>query len=324
MSTSVCCYEAALQSGALHSLAPGFPWPNLAVPYQGLFSISTFALSLLLVFRTNSSYERWWEACSAWNGIVTGCCHLGRQALQWLPADDADGAAARSALLRWLRAFPLCLMCHGREEHSRLPQLLEGVLLPEEQDLVRSSRLPPQLVLSMLGALISGAALRAEDKARMDDGIRGLQASFDCCEKVIRTPLPLSYSRHTSRFLVTWLTFLPFCTWQELGWATIPVTLMMGFFLLGIEEIGVQVEEPLSILALEYWSSVVGQRIQQMEDEDEAVHQMARRKPQPRTQTQTQRRTQPRRPPPPPPQPHGGHWAAPAGGNGGGGPVFCM
>ena len=53
--------------------------------------------------------------------------------------------------------------------------------------------------------------------------MRQLQNAFQCCEKILRTPLPLSYSRHSSRFLVTWLTFLPFCAWKELGWATVPV-----------------------------------------------------------------------------------------------------
>jgi hypothetical protein len=44
------------------------------------------------------------------------------------------------------------------------------------------------------------------------------QGAFQSCEKLLRTPLPLSYSRHTSRFLVTWLTALPFCSWQVVGW----------------------------------------------------------------------------------------------------------
>jgi len=62
------------------------------------------------------------------------------------------------------------------------------------------------------------------------------------------------------RFVITWLTFLPFCSWRVLGWATVPVDLLLGFFLLGIEEIGVQVEEPLSILALEVTLGVWGGR----------------------------------------------------------------
>jgi predicted membrane chloride channel (bestrophin family) len=57
-SFAVCCYETLLGNGTLAQLAPAINWPNLSVNPDGAFSISTFALSLLLVFRTNSSYER--------------------------------------------------------------------------------------------------------------------------------------------------------------------------------------------------------------------------------------------------------------------------
>jgi predicted membrane chloride channel (bestrophin family) len=55
----VCCYEELWQEGTLDQWVPWFPWPDLAVSPDGPFAISTFALSLLLVFRTNSSYDRW-------------------------------------------------------------------------------------------------------------------------------------------------------------------------------------------------------------------------------------------------------------------------
>ena len=54
----VCVYEQLWQDGTLDAFLPAVTWPNLAVSPEGPFSISTFALSLLLVFRTNSSYER--------------------------------------------------------------------------------------------------------------------------------------------------------------------------------------------------------------------------------------------------------------------------
>jgi hypothetical protein len=41
--------------------------------------------------------------------------------------------------------------------------------------------------------------------------------------------------RHTSRFLLCWLTILPFCTAGQVGWLTVPIACAMAFFLLGIE-----------------------------------------------------------------------------------------
>ena len=56
--------------------------------------------------------------------------------------------------------------------------------------------------------------------------------------------------RHTSRFLVMWLAFLPFSLWDACHWVTIPASGIIAFLLLGIEEIGVQIEEPFGILPL--------------------------------------------------------------------------
>lgn len=70
--------------------------------------------------------NRRWEACSAWNVIVSSTTHLGRQATQWLPSSHPDDALPRAALLRWLGAFPIATMAHLREEEEKLPELLDG------------------------------------------------------------------------------------------------------------------------------------------------------------------------------------------------------
>ncbi|GBF88612.1 hypothetical protein Rsub_01327 [Raphidocelis subcapitata] len=267
----VCVYETLWLEGTLDSLVPWMPWPDVAVSPEGPFSISTFALSLLLVFRTNSSYDRWCEASTAWNSVVASVGHLARQSCQWLPSDAPEDERIRAGLLRWLRAFPVTLMCNVREEEEQMPVLLQGVLLPEELALVLRSPLPPQTALMMIGSLISSSNMSIESKTHMDESVRIMQDAFEVCEKIVRTPLPLSYSRHTSRFLVAWLTFLPFCAWSELGWATVPVDVILGFFLLGIEEIGVQVEEPCGLLALEHWCTVIDDRITQISNEHHEV-----------------------------------------------------
>lgn len=56
--------------------------------------------------------------------------------------------------------------------------------------------------------------------------------------------------RHTSRFLVIWLGFLPFTLWRACHWVMVPAAVLISFLLLGVEEIGVQIEEPFGILPL--------------------------------------------------------------------------
>lgn len=266
---SVGTYHTLIDQDFIQQLAPNAEWPTLSLQSGGIFSISTFALSLLLVFRTNSSYERWWEARDCWRMIVNECTHLARQAEQWLPGPGPE--PVRAALLRWLRVFPLALMDHLREEES-LESLVKGLLQPDETKMLLASPNPPLFVLSAIGQLLAASDMRIESKTHMDESVRVLQEAAGSCEKIITTPIPLSYTRHTGRFLVLWITCLPFVIWQELGWLSVPVSMIVSFLLFGIEEIGVQVEEPFGILALEHYCDEVSQGINQATADADALH----------------------------------------------------
>jgi hypothetical protein len=65
--------------------------------------------------------------------------------------------------------------------------------------------------------------------------------ALTACDRILSTPIPLSYTRHTSRFLLIWLLLLPFSLWRLCGWSMVPLTALIAFVLFGIEEIGVQV-----------------------------------------------------------------------------------
>ncbi|KAF5834517.1 Bestrophin, RFP-TM, chloride channel-domain-containing protein [Dunaliella salina] len=88
-----------------------------------------------------------------------------------------------------------------------------------------------------------------EDKVL--SSIANLNKAVGTCEKLLRYPIPLSYTRHTSRFLCCWLGLLPLALWDDAGWGVIPITALISYLLLGIEEIGVQIEEPFDSLPLE-------------------------------------------------------------------------
>ncbi len=109
----------------------------------------------------------------------------------------------------------------------------------------------PNLAMQAMAEIIARARLNAAQRFRIDENLTAFEDYVGACERILRTPIPVSYTRHTSRFLVLWLFFLPFTMWSPCGWATIPSAVILAFVLLGIEEIGVQIEEPFVILPLE-------------------------------------------------------------------------
>ena len=90
----------------------------------------------------------------------------------------------------------------------------------------------------------------------MSDTIFWLADNLGSSERLLTSPVPLFYSRHTARFLSFYLLLLPFALWEPFGssWnhiAMIPATAIISVFLFGIEELATQLEEPFTILPMQ-------------------------------------------------------------------------
>merc|ERR1712151_1485993 len=107
-----------------------------------------------------------------------------------------------------------------------------------------------------MSATLKKAQIDPISAARIDSTISVLVDLTGANERIFKSPIPLVYTRLTARFLTIFLTLLPLALWGQLGgswnhWATIPAEFIIAFFLFGIEEVGIQIEEPFSILLLE-------------------------------------------------------------------------
>lgn len=219
-------------------------WPTVSVAFdQGLQQIS-FALSLLLVFRTNTAYARWWEGRKIWGTLTNRSRDFVRQSNSYVKS-----AKARDVLLRWTIALPHVLMAQLTQGLS-IAEEVQGVLFPAEVAALLESDHRPSAVLSVLGDTVSTADVPSALKLAMDHNLTAFADIVGQCERIFKTPIPLSYSRHTSRFLVIWVMLMPSMLWSTCRWATIPISALCAFLMLGIDEIGVQIEEPFHVLPL--------------------------------------------------------------------------
>jgi ion channel-forming bestrophin family protein len=231
---------------------PRLGWPTWRViTEQGggslplLFNLTSFALALLLVFRTNGATARWWEARCAWGSTVNAARNLGRLLGAWLD----DGSDETAAAARWVEALPWCMKAHlGGTPPGGLADELAGVLTPEEVDWLVGSAHRPQAAACALEALIAAASrtggpLPPEIASRAAGEVSVYINAVGACERISRTAMPLSYTRSTSRYLVTWLTFLPLGVVGVCGWATPAVQGLIAFLLLSLENVAVHYEE---------------------------------------------------------------------------------
>lgn len=265
ISAAIAVYETLLEVGVLPR-----EWPGLTIEATAPLSLTSFALSLLLVFRTNSSYARWQEARCIWGGITNRSRDIVQQALTFVPGNEPELV---EMFKRWSIAYSKALMCHLRDDHD-VKDELQGVLQPHELDILLATSHKPNYILQVLRGLVESSCIVSPERFRMDQNITFFMDAQGACERILRTPIPLSYTRHTSRFLVIWLSLMPFTLWKSCHWAIIPVSAIVAFLLLGIEEIGVQIEEPFGILALEVMCETIEADLVEMVKNDLTVRKL--------------------------------------------------
>jgi len=252
---SVC--TAALCAAQLYFGTEVFNLPT------SLFSLSAPSLGLLLVFRTNASYERW-DGARKMIGLVKNRSEdMTRQICVRFPANRPE---LKEQMLRYIQSFFFALKVHlrggpgGFEDDNNLIEDLTPILKPKELELVLQAQNRPGHIMCCMTQIVKEAGLDGAALFCLDQNLTTLEDVLGGCERILRTPIPLSYTRMTTRFLFAWLLLLPLALSGEILkldhdiWLTIPAVSFIAFALLGIEEVGVQIEEPFSILPMEAYA----------------------------------------------------------------------
>lgn len=207
-----------------------------------LHTLMGLAISMLLVFRTSSSYERFWEGRKLWGGMVNETRNLIRGAAVHLERDPE----LLGRLTRWTAAFPWAAMHVLRGTDGIGP---EASVLPagEAQEAIAAQHSALAVAVQMTRCLreardrgmISDIVLAA-----LDANVQQLVDYVGGCERIRKTPLPFAYAVHLRRALVMYCFTLPFAMVEVFGWATVAEVLILAYTFFGIEEIGVEIEMP--------------------------------------------------------------------------------
>ncbi len=196
------------------------------------------AVGMLIVFRTNTSYNRFWEARSHWGMIVNTSRNLARAGAVYAgPAGD---------LARLIAAYALAVkeFLRGGRDLTELRPLVPGRLLER----AASAPNPPVILARALSEWI--ATRQAEGRldpmqtARMEGLVATLTDAQGACEKILKTPLPFVYAAIIKQVLLLYLASLPLVLVDRLGFAAPLMVAAIGLGMLGIEEAGVEIEDP--------------------------------------------------------------------------------
>jgi ion channel-forming bestrophin family protein len=230
--------------GVLISVLFYFQLPVAQPTFANL--IPSIVLGLLLVFRTNTAYERFWEGRKCWGTLVNTVRNLARQIWIGVAEQSPEDRQNKIAALRLLAAFAVATKLHLRQEP--VSSELEP-LMPRSQYLkLQSMNNPPLEVAFWIGDYLQEqhtlGQLNAYQLANLHRLLDELVNALGGCERILKTPMPLAYAIHLKQLLLIYCLLLPFPLVSEIGWLTGPIVALISFTLFGIEEIGIEIENP--------------------------------------------------------------------------------
>ncbi|MEM6254675.1 MAG: bestrophin family ion channel [Cyanobacteria bacterium P01_D01_bin.156] len=230
------CSGFALGITILHNFGVQVSWPILS----GV--VPSIVLGLLLVFRTNTSYERFWEGRKLWGTMVNTSRNLARQI--WVSVKTSRESKARA--LKLVVAFAIATKQQLR--HQPCDQELRHLVSPAQLDKLLTMNSPPLEIAVWLGDYLQVQQLKGNinpyQLQAMTQQLNSLVDVLGGCERILKTPLPLAYSIHLKQLLVMYCLALPFQVVSELNWWTVPVVSLVAFAVFGVEEIGLEIENP--------------------------------------------------------------------------------
>ena len=207
-----------------------------------LHNLLGFVLSLLLVFRTNTAYDRWWEGRKLWGSLVNSSRNFAIKLNGILAADDAEN---RSFFRSSIALYPSVLKDHLRAESTRLA--LDEQEHPELREMDSSKHLPNQVAAQIVQKVLQlqkQNIISAEQLIILNDEMQAMTDVCGACERIKNTPIPYSYSAFLKKFIFFYVMTLPFGFVFSLGYFVIPVVAFVLYVLASLELIAEEIEDP--------------------------------------------------------------------------------
>jgi putative membrane protein len=201
-----------------------------------------FVISLLLVFRTNTAYDRWWEGRRQWGTLVNSSRNLAMKLQAMLPATNTE---ARTYFRIMIPNYAFVLKNHLRktfiaDELQPIPGEGPVTVDPEKH-------VPNQLAQQLMNKtmeLYRQNQISGEQLIVLNNELQSFTEICGACERIKNTPIPFSYSVFIKKFIFFYIMTMPFGYVFSLGYLIIPMVVFIFFVLASLELIAEEIEDP--------------------------------------------------------------------------------
>lgn len=204
----------------------------------GIHSLVGFVLSMLLVFRTNSAYDRWWEGRKLWGSLVNNTRSLMLK-IKYIEGDAKLKEEIKILVIDFVWAT---------KEHLR-----SGVSRKDLSEICRNqmTRKPdnvPLFIANLLHAkvtdLLKDSADRNMQILYLNDDLKSFMDILGGCERIKKTPIPFSYSLFLKKVIFLYTFTMPIGFVREFGYWASPIVALIFYVFAGIELLAEEIEDP--------------------------------------------------------------------------------
>jgi ion channel-forming bestrophin family protein len=226
------------------------------------FQLVGFAMSLLLAFRTNTAYDRWWEGRRKWGELVNDSRNFGMKISSILRNESE-----RDFYRRMIGNF-----AYSSKEHLRNGVIFDELDLKEDEfNYLKSKQHVPISIIKMmydhLHSLKAEKLISEEEFLSMDKNLNGFADAIGASERIKNTPIPYSYNIFLKKFIYLYVGTLPLAFVNNFGYATPIIVLFIYYVFVSMEVLAEEIEDPFGTDANDLPTDQLAERIKVVTNE---------------------------------------------------------
>ncbi|RZL48040.1 MAG: hypothetical protein EOP00_10300 [Pedobacter sp.] len=205
-------------------------------------------ISLLLAFRSNQAYDRWWEARIIWGAIVNDSRTISRQILSFVenPYNSDEVEQFKKRFIRrqiaWCNALSQSL--RGFSSHKGLERYLDK----SELSYVKNQRNVMVALLELhamdLKKALNEGWINKYQQIEIDKTVTALCNHMGGSERIKNTVFPVTYSKYINMSIHLFIVLLPFGLIEYFGYMEVPLVVAIAAFFLLVEKMAVHLQDP--------------------------------------------------------------------------------
>ncbi|QEC78314.1 bestrophin family protein [Mucilaginibacter ginsenosidivorax] len=205
-------------------------------------------ISLLLAFRSNQAYDRWWEARILWGGIVNDCRTFARQVLTFVDSshDGEQKWALKERIIRRQMAWCYSLSCHLRGQNAK--DNLDAYLIDDDVKNIKKLDHIPLAINELQGhdlrTLYKLGWINEYQQVALDNTLTNFMNSMGGCERIKNTVFPVTYSVYIHWLVMFFVLLLPFSLMEFFGIFQVPLVIAISSAFFLIEKMAIHLQDP--------------------------------------------------------------------------------